>query len=85
MATVKVGDRIRIISKGDNFHMFAIGSIAKVTRINYDDTILAIGKLEGPDIDVEQILYPVHYKVIPEVKRPKRETTNDKNKGLYGI
>lgn len=63
---IKVGDRVRILENsvvGDDnvtiitrLHNFAIGSIVKVVRVYGQNTLSAIGKHEGSDDTIEQLL-----------------------------
>lgn len=63
---IKVGDRVRILENAvvgsDNItiitrlHNFAIGSIVKVVRVYDQNNISAIGKYEGSDDTIEQLL-----------------------------
>lgn len=62
---INVGDRVRILENvavcNDNItvtrlHNFAIGSIVKVIRVYGKNSIFAIGKYEGSDDTVGQLL-----------------------------
>ena len=62
---IKVGDKVRILENAvvgsDNMtvtklHNFAIGSIVKVVRVYDQNNILAIGKYEGSDDTIWQLL-----------------------------
>ena len=62
---IKVGDKVRILENAvvgsDNItvtklHYFAIGSIVKVVRVHDQNNIFAIGKYEGGDDIVGQLL-----------------------------
>ena len=62
---IKVGDKVRILENAvvgsDNItvtklHNFAIGSIVKVVRVYDQNNILAIGKYEGSDDIIWQLL-----------------------------
>ena len=62
---IKVGDKVRILENAvvgsDNItvtklHNFAIGSIVKVVRVHDQNNIFAIGKYEGGDDIVGQLL-----------------------------
>ena len=62
---IKVGDKVRILENAvvgsDNItitklHNFAIGSIVKVVRVYDQNNILAIGKYEGRDDTIWQLL-----------------------------
>lgn len=62
---IKVGDKVRILENAvvgsDNItvtklHNFAIGSIVKVIRVYDQNGILAIGKYEGGDDTIGQLL-----------------------------
>ena len=62
---IKVGDKVRILENAvvgnDNItlirlHKFAIGSIVKVIRVYNQNSLSAIGKCEGSDDTVRQLL-----------------------------
>lgn len=62
---IKVGDKVRILENvvvgNDNItvtriHNFAIGSIVKVVRVYDQNNISAIGKYEGSDDTIGQLL-----------------------------
>lgn len=62
---IKVGDKVRILENAvvgsDNItvtrlHNFAIGSIVKVVRVYDQNNIFAIGKYEGSDDTIGQLL-----------------------------
>lgn len=62
---IKVGNKVRILENSvvgsDNititkFHYFAIGSIVKVVHVYGQNNIFAIGKYEGSDDTVGQLL-----------------------------
>ena len=62
---IKVGDKVRILENAvvgsDNItvtklHNFAIGSIVKVLRVHDQNNIFAIGKYEGSDDTIGQLL-----------------------------
>ena len=62
---IKAGDKVRILENAvvgsDNItvtklHNFAIGSIVKVVRVHDQNNIFAIGKYEGSDDTVGQLL-----------------------------
>lgn len=62
---IKVGDKVRILENAvvgsDNitvikFHNFAIGSIVKVLRVYDQNNIYSIGKYEGSDDTIGQLL-----------------------------
>ena len=62
---IKVGDKVRILENAvvgshniavTKLHYFAIGSIVKVVRVHDQNNISAIGKYEGSDDTIEQLL-----------------------------
>ena len=62
---IKVGDKVRILENAvvgsgnitvTKLHNFAIGSIVKVVRVYDQNNILAIGKYEGSDDIIWQLL-----------------------------
>jgi hypothetical protein len=86
MVEVKVGDKVKVIhgADGSYYHAFAKGTIVTVTNVRPNNDIDAIGVHEETNgVMVSQILQPRHFRKPPVPK--KKETTDDKNSGLYGI
>jgi len=94
---VKVGDSVLII-KNEGYHVIPVGSVCKVNKIYKTSGQIRVDFLYL-GTQIEQYLNKEHYEKVyhfPEStqlktpkKRPQRriqeETTNDKNKSLYGI
>lgn len=56
---IKVGDKVRILENSAGsltLHYFHVGDIVKVTYVQDENNIFAIGKYEDSDLYIEQLL-----------------------------
>lgn len=56
---IKVGDKVRILENRAGsliLHYFHVGDIVKVTYVQDENNIFAIGKYEDSDLYIEQLL-----------------------------
>lgn len=56
---IKVGDKVRILENHAGslmLHYFHVGDIVKVTYVQDENNIFAIGKYEDSDLYIEQLL-----------------------------